>query len=126
MDFARLFRLFPTLAAASLLTATLLMLPACRTAPGLLGGSPRFVGEETLSRIEPGATDAEWIRAVLGKPKDIERIAQGNIEIWRYQYERVRSNRGSYLINTDIEKPENARFIYVQLANEVVTDWWRD
>lgn len=126
MDIARPRRLFISPIPALILAGIAAVLGACRTDFNLIGSSGRYVGQETLNRIEPGTTDEEWVRAVLGKPKEIEPIAQGRIEIWKYQYERVRSAENAYLVNADIKKPENVRFIYVQLADGVVTDWWKD
>ena len=97
---------------------------------GFLSFSPRsgqFIGEESLRRIQPGETDVEWVLAVLGRPVEREPLAGGTEEIWKYQYQFIAgSNSRSYLLNSRTEKGQNARYIYIQLASGIVSDWWRD
>jgi outer membrane protein assembly factor BamE (lipoprotein component of BamABCDE complex) len=91
------------------------------------GKKGSFVGEESLSRIRPGETDVEWVLAVLGRPEEREPLSGGAEEIWKYQYQAVSSGGSrAYLINSRTEKGENARYIYIQLAGGIVSDWWRD
>ncbi len=93
------------------------------------GSKGNYIGEETLSRIRPGETDIEWVVAVLGRPQDRESLSGGAEEIWKYQYQLVSASGGSkraYLINSRPEKGQNARYIYIQLAGGIVSDWWRD
>jgi hypothetical protein len=87
----------------------------------------RYVGDASLGRIVPGETDAEWILAVLGRPKDVESLAGGVEEIWKYQYSRIgASTTDSYLINSRPERGQTARYIYIQLSGGIVNDWWKD
>jgi len=90
--------------------------------------SARFIGEETYRRITPGETDVAWVKAVLGDPHKTAPLADSHEVIWRYNYQRVRANiDGAFLVKKNAgSKPENVRHIYVQVANGVVTDVWRD
>lgn len=86
-----------------------------------------FIGEESLRRIKPGETDLEWVLAVMGRPQEREMLAGGAEEIWKYQYQFISGNNSrAYLLNSRAEKGQNARYIYVQLAGGIVSDWWRD
>ena len=90
---------------------------------GLFPPNSRLIGQSTLDRIKPGETTAEWVDAVLGQPTDIEDLSLGR-EIWKYRYQVV--SGGSYRLHARSDKGGTVRTIYIEMADNVVTDKWMD
>lgn len=91
---------------------------------GLFAPNTRLIGKETLDRIKPGETTADWVDAVLGPPTTIERLVDPGQEIWKYRYQLV-GNR-SYRLHAKNDNSGTVRTIYIQLADNTVTDTWID
>lgn len=88
--------------------------------------APRYVGAETLQRIDNGATTQDWIEAVMGQPSFVARLDDGQTQIWKYPYEYTdRSGERMRLLERD-ERESATRVVFVQVSGGVVTDWWRD
>ncbi len=93
---------------------------------GLTDPTPRYVGTETLERIDKGATGQDWILAVFGQPTAKAKLADNLTEIWKYPYSYA-DDRGNRMRLLSAEEGQSAsRVIFVQLSHGIVTDWWRD
>lgn len=113
----------PAIASAGAVAAVA-SLPACTYITG--DPSPRFVGTETLERIDKGSTTQDWVVAVFGQPIFKARLVDGETQIWKYPYEFA-DKSGSRMKLLNQREGENAsRVVFVQLSGGVVTDWWRD
>jgi len=115
-----------TLALALLLSAS--ALAACQSSSskrlGFFPPNTRLVGQETLDRIKPGETRADWVEAVLGPPSETERLFDQSQEIWKYRYQLV--GGGSYRLHARNDSGGTVRTIYIHLASGTVTDTWMD
>lgn len=90
---------------------------------GFLPQDARLIGQETVDRIKPGETTADWIEAVLGSPSDEEPLAFDHQEVWKYRYQMV---GGSYRLHGRSRSHGTVRTLYIQLASGTVTDVWMD
>lgn len=84
----------------------------------------RLVGQQTIDRIKPGETTADWVEAVMGPPTDVEPLQDPLQEIWMYRYQIVGGS--SYRLHAKRDSGGTVRTIYLQLASGVVTDKWMD
>jgi len=90
---------------------------------GFLPPDARLVGQETINRIKPGETTADWLEAVLGPATNIESLHDPMQEVWKYRYQMV---GGSYRIHARNTSGGTVRTLYVQMASGTVTDKWMD
>lgn len=88
--------------------------------------TPRFVGTETLERIDKGATTQDWVVAVFGQPSFKARLVDGDTQIWKYPYEFADKAGKRMKLLDGRDTPGASRVVFVQLSGGVVTDWWRD
>lgn len=112
--------------ALSFTTFVLVAGVGCQSGPLSFGGRARYIGAESLARIKIGETDRQWVLAVMGKPHEVEQLAGGTEEIWKYQYQPIAGDKRAYLINPKIDKGVSPRSIYIQFAGATVKDWWQD
>ncbi len=86
----------------------------------------RYIGPDTISRIEIGETDETWLMAVLGEPTSRSELTTGET-IWRWEYNKVKRSSGSlFLIFRARDRTEVRSNVYVKLEEGVVTDVWSD
>ena len=88
--------------------------------------TPRYVGGESLERIDKGATGEDWILAVFGPPTAKARLSDNMTEIWKYPYEFADNRAGRMRLLDGDEGVTAQRVIFVQISHGIVTDWWRD
>jgi outer membrane protein assembly factor BamE (lipoprotein component of BamABCDE complex) len=119
----RLRALGPALASA-VAVALVASLPGCTYIMG--DPSPRFVGTETLERIDKGSTTQDWVVAVFGQPVFKARLVDGETQIWKYPYEFADKDGSRMKLLSEREGERASRVVFVQLSGGVVTDWWRD
>lgn len=87
----------------------------------------RYVGAETLSMIEPGVTDAGWVRAVLGEPTGVHPLQGDGREVWIWEHSRTRHAETEVLVVFDGKKSTVTRQrVFVEFADGVVTRAWRE
>lgn len=107
------------------LTVLMMVAPGCwSNGRSLLPPKSRLIGQETLDRIEPGKTTADWVSAVLGPPSSVVELADSPGEIWKYRYKLVAG--GSYRLHAGSTQSGSSRTIYIQFEQDVVTDSWMD
>ena len=110
--------------------ATVLAGSAC-VLGGCAGGSSSRVtgvpvGAETMSRIEPGVTTADRVRAMLGAPTRTNATDDGS-QVWVYEWKRVASSGGFvFPIAFGNSRSESVGRAYVEVRDGIVTDAWRD
>jgi hypothetical protein len=85
-----------------------------------------YVSEAMMERIQLGATDGEWLLAVVGEPDSRHAMKDGS-EIWKWVY---RPAAGALpilnLMGQDEKKPDPQPITaYVRLKDGVVIDKWR-
>lgn len=86
----------------------------------------RYIGDQTLSRIEPGETNREWVLAVMGEPTTKSTLDTGR-QIWKWEYRRVKSSSGSVLfVFGGSDRSVEVRNVYVEFEDDTVTSVWRD
>jgi outer membrane protein assembly factor BamE (lipoprotein component of BamABCDE complex) len=120
-------RLRRTMALALVVTVAGAAAVGCQSSNKRLGLFPpntRLVGQETIDRIKPGETRADWVEAVLGAPTETERLFDQSQEIWKYRYQLV--GGGSYRLHARSDSGGTVRTIYIQMAGGTVTDTWMD
>jgi outer membrane protein assembly factor BamE (lipoprotein component of BamABCDE complex) len=86
----------------------------------------RFVGDTTLSRIEPGATQ-EYVLAVIGEPTTRTNLSTGGA-VWKWEFsEKVtRSGHVLFVVRDDSTK-ETRGAAYVEFGEDgLVSASWRD
>ncbi len=89
--------------------------------------SGRYVGPETMSRIEPGVTKRDWVHAVMGEPTSRTTLSDGRTEIWKWEHRSVsKSSGGVLLIAHGSSRHEYVGAAYVELVDGVVTRAWMD
>jgi hypothetical protein len=88
--------------------------------------TPRYVGTESLERIDNGATGEDWILAVFGQPTAKARLSDNMTEIWKYPYEYADDRGGRMRLLDGDDGVAAKRVIFVQISHGIVTDWWRD
>jgi outer membrane protein assembly factor BamE (lipoprotein component of BamABCDE complex) len=87
----------------------------------------RYIGDQTLSMVEPGTTDRAWVLAVLGEPSRKSPLPDGHTEIWAWDYKRVKHADTSVLIVFDGNKrTETSQSVYVEFDGDIVRRAWRD
>jgi len=85
----------------------------------------RYIGDQTLSMIEPGTTDQNWVLAVMGEPT--RRSVLDDAEVWVWDYKRIRHADTEVLLIFDGEKrSETSQSVYVEFEDGVVVRAWRD
>jgi len=110
-------------AAGLVLTAGL---AGCVSGKSNVQSSGRYIGDQTIDRIEPGKTNRAWVRAVLGEPTTREVLPDG-VEIWKWEYTRVTTSSGSvFFVVSGKSREESARMVYVVLEGDTVKDVWKD
>jgi outer membrane protein assembly factor BamE (lipoprotein component of BamABCDE complex) len=88
--------------------------------------SGTFVGPSTLAQIEEGATQASWVRAVLGEPDETTALEDGS-EVWRWQWTRnSKRSGGVFLIVAGSSRSEASGFAWVQVRDGIVIKKGRD
>ncbi len=89
--------------------------------------SGRFIGSETLSKIHPGVTTREWVKAVLGQPTSSASLSDGVTEVWKWEYNETKSESGSvFLIAHGSSRSTSQRTVYVEFEGDLVMSAWRD
>lgn len=116
---------------------TLLALSTCTIAgPLLVGGcvsgsskvqsTGRYIGDQTISRIEPGKTDKAWVLAVLGEPSMKTTLPSG-IDLWKWEFSRITTSSGSvFFVVSGKNREETIRTVYVEFQGDLVKQCWRD
>ncbi len=88
--------------------------------------SGRYIGDQTIARVEPGKTDKQWVMAVFGEPTSRTPLSTG-VEIWKWEYTKVTTSSGSVLfIVSGKNRDETIRNVYIEFESDVVTQIWRD
>ncbi|RMH25952.1 MAG: outer membrane protein assembly factor BamE [Planctomycetota bacterium] len=86
----------------------------------------RYIGDQTLSMIEPGQTTQTWVLAVMGEPTR-RSVLDGGVEVWTWDYRRIRhADTEVFLIFDGDKRTETTQSVYVEFADGVVTRAWRD
>ncbi|MBL0922522.1 MAG: hypothetical protein IBJ10_10395 [Phycisphaerales bacterium] len=89
--------------------------------------SGRYVGPETISRIEPGVTTREWVQATLGEPTSRTALSDGRTEVWRWEHRSVSSSRATALLLVrGSNRHERVGAAIVEIVDGVVTRAWID
>lgn len=88
--------------------------------------TPRYIGTETLERIDRGSTTQDWVLAVFGQPSFKADLTDGQTQIWKYPYAYVERSRDRMRLLKGAEGENANRVVFVQVSGGVVTDWWRD
>jgi len=88
--------------------------------------TPRYIGTETLERIDRGSTTQDWVLAVFGQPSFKADLTDGQTQIWKYPYAYVERSHERMRLLTGHEGEGADRVVFVQVSGGVVTDWWRD
>ncbi|MGP1272788.1 MAG: outer membrane protein assembly factor BamE domain-containing protein [Phycisphaerales bacterium] len=89
--------------------------------------SGTYVGPRTFEKIEPGVTDENWVKSVLGTPTRQTQLSDGG-SIWTYSYRRVEKSRGTFLLiigGSDSDESEGSTYIEFDDAG-IVRDAWRE
>lgn len=89
--------------------------------------SGRFIGDDTVSKIEPGVTTREWIRAVLGEPSSAATLSDGRTEVWKWEFSETKASRGAvFLLFRSSTNRTTQRTVYVEFEEGVVRRAWSD
>lgn len=88
--------------------------------------SGRFVGTETLKRIEPGATK-EYVTALIGEPTTRTNLSDGGA-VWKWEYSEKVTRKGHVLfVVSDGSTKESRGATYVQFGEDgLVEASWQD
>ena len=87
----------------------------------------RYIGDQTLSMIEPGTTDMSWVLAVMGEPTRKSTLPDSQTQVWVWDYKRVRKANTEVLLVFDGDKrTETSQSVYVEFDGDVVRLAWRD
>lgn len=86
----------------------------------------RFVGDETLARIQPGSTQ-EYVLALIGEPSTRTTLSDGGA-VWKWEFSEKVSRSGHVLfIVSDDSQKETRGAAYVEFGEDgLVTASWRD
>jgi hypothetical protein len=83
-------------------------------------------GHETIRQIEIGQTSREWVLGTLGKPTSATMTPDG-MEILKYVYtKKVDSDLDVFLFLDFDEKHEYRTTFYFEIADGVVTNFWKE
>lgn len=86
----------------------------------------RYIGPDTINKIEPGVTTREWVAAVLGEPTTRTTLTDGS-EIWKWSSKKVTRSSGSlFLVFRGSERDVIERTVYVELDGDLVSRVWKD
>lgn len=123
-SFPRSLALAATLGVAG---TTLTVLPGCiASGHSTTRSEGRFIGQDTLRKIEPGVTTREWVHAVLGEPTHRNTLSDG-AEIWKWSSKKVTSSSGSvFLLFRGSERDVTERTVYVEFDGDIVRRAWKD
>ncbi len=87
----------------------------------------RYIGDQTLSMIEPGRTEMSWILAVMGEPTRKTVLPDSLTEVWVWDYHRVRkANTEVFLVFDGNKRTETSQSVYVEFEGDVVQRAWSD
>jgi len=86
----------------------------------------RYVGDETLAQIRPGATQ-EYVSALIGEPSTRTDLADGTT-IWKWAYsKRVSSQNHVFLLFSGDSSNVTQGAVYVEFGpDRLVRRAWRD
>jgi len=119
-------RLFVVLLLTGLLASMLIMTSGCVRSRSSIQTTGRYIGDQTVARIEPGKTTREWVLAVMDEPTSKSRLENG-VEIWKWSYQRVKTSSGSVLfLVAGSGRDETIRNVYVEFEGDIVRQVWRD
>ncbi|TVQ30394.1 MAG: hypothetical protein EA376_13090 [Phycisphaeraceae bacterium] len=119
-------RLFVVMLLTALLASMLLMTSGCIRSRSNVQTQGRYIGDQTVARIEPGKTTREWVLAVMEEPTSKSRLESG-VEIWKWSYQRVKTSSGSVLfLVAGSGRDETIRNVYVEFEGDIVRQVWRD
>lgn len=83
-----------------------------------------LVSEESLSRIAPGETTAEWLVATLGTPASREQV-DDQVEVLKYSSRHLTKINSELLFVLDTSsKREVRRTVFFECAKGVLTRYW--
>lgn len=86
----------------------------------------RYISNDTISRIEPGVTQRDWVLAVLGDPTSKSTLSDGR-EIWKWSSKTVSKSSGSvFLLVHGSNREVTERTVYVELEGDTVLSAWKD
>jgi len=84
------------------------------------------VGHETIRQIDIGQTSKEWVLGTFGKPTSETTTPEGT-EILKYVYtKKVDSDLDVFLFLDFDEKHEYRTTYYFEIADGVVTKFWKE
>jgi len=106
---------------------SLLTLPGCiASGSSYVKSEGRYIGVDTVEKIEPGVTTREWVHAVLGEPTESTKLSDGR-EIWKWSSKKVTKSSGSvFLLVHGSSRDVIERTVYVEFDGDVVSRAWRD
>jgi outer membrane protein assembly factor BamE (lipoprotein component of BamABCDE complex) len=86
------------------------------------------VSSSTLGQVEPGVTTKDWLLATLGLPTSRTAVDnQGNVEIFSYRHEVVRTSRGKvFLLFSGSSNSVETQKTLFELTDGVVTRYWTE
>jgi outer membrane protein assembly factor BamE (lipoprotein component of BamABCDE complex) len=86
----------------------------------------RYVGDETLAQIRPGATQ-EYVTALIGEPTSRTDLTDGTA-VWKWAYsKRVTSKNHVLLLFSGDSSQESQGAVYVEFGPDgLVRRTWRD
>jgi len=86
----------------------------------------RYIGQETLSQIEPGDHESE-VSSLLGEPTS-RTLKEGGNTIWKYAYTEATTKTGSvFLLFGSQKTTETEGAVYVEFdADMRVVKTWRE
>ncbi len=113
--------------ALGLAGTTLTVMPGClASGHSYTQAEGRYIGQDTLRKIEPGVTSREWVYAVLGEPTHKNTLSDG-AEIWKWSSKKVTKSSGSvFLLFRGSERDVTERTVYVEFDGDIVKRAWKD
>jgi outer membrane protein assembly factor BamE (lipoprotein component of BamABCDE complex) len=108
-------------------TIGVMTMPGCiASGSSHVSSEGRYIGHDTLTKIEPGETTKEWVLAVLGTPTNQTTLDDGT-QIWKWSSKKVTKSKGSvFLLVRGSSRDVTERTVYVEFEDEIVKRAWKD
>ena len=86
------------------------------------------VTQNTLDRIELGATTEAWVIATLGEPTERTEVkGQPDVAILRYEHRTTEHSGGTVLfIFAGAKDESHTSTAYIEVTDGIVTDYWTE
>lgn len=86
-----------------------------------------YIGNDSLSMIEPGITTKSWVLATFGEPTRKSSVDELGSEVWSWEYKKIRRAKTQVIVVFEGDKrTETHQTVFVEFDGDIVRRAWMD